>query len=229
MCGRYALWELELLAERFDLDLKEVASFKKQVHHRYNIAPTQTLPVITAAKAKHHLELMRWGYIPDWMKDPKDTFKYSSFNARSEGIFEKPMWKKAIREARCLIPSNGFYEWRATKTGKKPYFIKPKDQELFGFAGIYGLWKDAEGITWPTFSILTTSANNQMKTIHSRMPVILHPKDESRWLNSSNDSPETIADILKPYDSNGLDIVTVSKNVNSSRVDDKTLIVPMQV
>lgn len=227
MCGRYTLWELDMLGDRFAIGQQEFDGIKTELHATYNIAPTQTEPTIIQKGKKRHIALMRWGYVAPWMKDIKDTFKYTSFNARSEDIFIKPMWKRAIREARCLVPANGFYEWVHTKSGKQPYFIRPKDQELFGFAGVYGTWNDAEGREWPTYAILTTQSIGPMLDVHYRMPVIVHPKDEARWLDKSNDTLESIAGIMRPYEDGELEIVKVSKDVNSSRIDNPQLITPL--
>jgi putative SOS response-associated peptidase YedK len=170
---------------------------------------------------------MKWGFLPTWAKDPNDTFKYKTFNARAEDIFEKPTWRSAIRHTRCLIPANGFYEWQALKDGKQPYFIHPKDQQLFAFAGIYNIWKNDQGEELDTYSIITTSPNKEMSEIHNRMPVILHPKNEKQWLDTSNDTPESIVDLLKPYDNGLLEMYKVSRDVNTGRVDNENLIHPL--
>jgi putative SOS response-associated peptidase YedK len=227
MCGRYTLYQTGELAERFDLVEDEIQEIEADLKDRYNIAPTQILPTITERDSKKHIELMRWGYLPPWAKDERTVFKYKTFNARSEGIFEKPMWKRAIRERRCLVPSSGFYEWKDTPYGKQPYFIHPKDQGLFAFAGIYGSWKDAEGIEWHTYSILTTDPNHEMVEIHNRMPVILHPDDEDIWLDANTTDRNTISELLQPYEDGMLDMYEVSRDVNTSRVDSKTLIGPV--
>jgi putative SOS response-associated peptidase YedK len=227
MCGRYTLYQTGELAERFDLVEEEIQEIEADLKDRYNIAPTQILPTITERDSKKHIELMRWGYLPPWAKNERTVFKYRTFNARSEGIFEKPMWKRAIRERRCLVPSSGFYEWKDTPYGKQPYFIHPKDQGLFAFAGIYGSWKDAEGIEWHTYSILTTDPNHEMVEIHNRMPVILHPDDEDIWLDANTTDRNTINELLQPYEDGMLDMYEVSRDVNTSRVDSKTLIGPV--
>lgn len=227
MCGRYTLYEVDDLPDRFEVDPAELAALKDELKERYNISPTQLLPTITADSDKRHVQIMRWGYMPHWAKDPKSVFKYKTFNARSEEIFDKPTWKGAIRYHRCLVPSNGFYEWKAVADGKQPYFIHPKDQELFAFAGLFGTWRDVEGMEWSTFSIITTTPNAEMADIHTRMPVILHPGDEDRWLDPTNDNPNDIADLMRPYEDGMLEIWPVSREVNTSRVDNATLIGPL--
>lgn len=222
MCGRYTLYKTGEIPHMFNVPESEVEKFKA----RYNIAPSQNVPVVISREDGNHLEEMKWGFMTPWMKDPKDMFKYKMFNTRSEGVFEKPTWKKAIKFQRCLVPSNGFYEWKKEKDGKQPFFIKPKDQELFAFAGLFGHWKDAEGIEWGTYSILTTEANKDMNGIHDRMPVILKPDELATWLDPSMDEPDAIAELLCPYD-NGIEMFEVSRDVNSSRSDEACYIQPL--
>lgn len=224
MCGRYALWDLQAASEHFNVPPREFEEIIQHFMKNYNSAPTQFLPTVTADTKSRHMQLMRWGLVAPWMKDYKDTFKYSTFNARSEDIFQKPLWKKAIRETRCIVPANGFYEWKPTADGKQPFYVRPKNQKIFGFAGIYSKWEDAEGHSWPTYSIITTVPNNQMKDIHNRMPVILHKKDENRWLDSSLHEQQDLFDILQPYEDGGLEIVKVSRDVNNSRNNSPSLI-----
>jgi len=217
-----------MLAKRFNVEETGAKLVYERLHENYNIAPTQTEPTIIGNGKDRAIELMRWGFVAPWMKDLKDTFKYSSFNARSEDIFNKPMWKLAIRQTRCLVPANGFYEWLNTPSGKQPFYIKPRDQEIFSFAGLYGFWKDAEGMEWPNYSIITTHANKEMLDVHHRMPVIVHPGDETRWLDSEIDTPEDLLNIMQPYPDGHLEIIKVSREVNSSRNDGPTLIKPLR-
>jgi putative SOS response-associated peptidase YedK len=228
MCGRYALYDTDKLKDRFELPDEEVAEIEDDLRARYNVAPSQTMPAITEEDGHRHIEFMRWGYMPPWAKDSRSVFKYKTFNARSEDIFRKPTWKSAVRHRRCLVPSNGFYEWKATPSGKQPYFIHPTDQPLFAFAGVYGTWKDSEGVEWHDYAIITTAPNHDMENIHNRMPVILHPDEEDSWLDASLDEPETIEEFMHPYDDGRLDIYQVSRQVNSSRTEDtEALIGPL--
>lgn len=223
MCGRYTLNKTGELKGRFKLSDKKL----KELKDRYNIAPSQDVPVILEKDSDRVLENMKWGFMTPWMKDPKDMWKYKMFNARSEGIFEKPTWSKAIRFQRCLVPSTGFYEWTGSKGDKQPHLIKPKDQDLFAFGGVYGYWKDAEGIEWGTCSIVTTSANREMSKIHDREPVMLKPEDEALWLDPDMDEPDAIAELFKPYENGMLEIFEVSRDVNAARSDEARFIEPL--
>lgn len=227
MCGRYALFQTKQLGTRFHVPSDEMRAIEEELKARYNIGPSQTEPAIYEQGGREHIELMHWGFMPHWAHDFKSVFRYKTFNARSEEIFKKPTYRSAIKHTRCLVPSNGFYEWKATKGGKQPYFIRPKDQELFAFAGIYSQWEDESGQEWDTYSILTTEPNNQMEGIHDRMPVILHPDDEEAWLDESLDTPEVLQPLMQPYEDDGLEITEVSREVNSTRVDKETLVLPI--
>jgi len=212
MCGRYTLYSTDELEDRYRVEVSDA------IRANYNVAPSQTMPVIT----QDGLQMMRWGLIPPWAKDEKIGYKL--INARSETIFEKPMWKKAVTHRRCLIPANGFYEWQKNSDGKKPFYIHMRNEELFSFAGIWETWKH-EGQEWNTYSILTTQPNNEMKSIHDRMPVILHKEDEAQWLEA--DTEHDISVLLEPYTNGVLDTYEVSSEVNTVKVNNKTLIGPM--
>lgn len=212
MCGRYTLFDIRELEREYPLP--EDFTFEPQ----YNVAPTQIMPVIT----EQGVELMRWGLVPVWAKDEK--IGYRLINARSESVFEKPIWKAVITRKKCLIPANGFYEWKKESSGKQPYFVHPKDQELFMFAGVWEVWKH-DGREWHTYSILTTRANKEMENVHDRMPVILHKADWQQWLAA--DRREDIEPLLAPYKDDELELFEVSKDVNVVRTNNDTLIVPI--
>ncbi|MDB5181060.1 MAG: hypothetical protein JWO54_823 [Candidatus Saccharibacteria bacterium] len=212
MCGRYALFNIDEIVD--DYPLPEDFDFIPN----YNIAPTQTMPVIT----EDGMKLMRWGLIPSWSKDEK--IGYRLINARSESVFDKPIWKAVITRKKCLIPANGFYEWKKEEDGKQPYFIHPKDQSIFMFAGVWETWKH-EGKEWHTYSILTTEPNKEMSYIHDRMPVILQKDDWSQWLGA--DVEDDIVPLLQSYSDNGLETVQVSKDVNVVKTNNNTLVLPI--
>lgn len=212
MCGRYTLHTTDELEDRYRVEVSDA------IRANYNVAPSQTMPVIT----QDGLRMMRWGLIPKWAKDEKIGYKL--INARSETVFEKPMWNGIVKQRRCLIPANGFYEWKKQDDGKHPYYIHLKDQAIFSFAGLWETWEH-NGKIWETYSILTTSPNKEMESIHERMPVILHKDDEEQWLAADNQ--EDIQVLLKPYTDGKLDTFEVSKEVNTIKINNDTLIGPI--
>lgn len=227
MCGRYTLYRSKHLQARYHLTDTSAAELLADLNDRYNIAPSQESVVITQTDGQPHLELMRWGYLPPWAKDPKDIFKYKTFNARAEGVFDKPTWKNAVRYHRALVPSTGFYEWQSQTDGKQPFLIAPRGVAIFSFAGLYGTWRDPQGHEQHTYSIITTSANHDMAPIHDRMPVILTPEEESLWLDSQVDDPALLGQLLHPYPDGQLTISAVSRDVNSSHSDLARFIKPL--
>ncbi len=226
MCGRYTLHQKRAdIAKRYNL-----ASVPDDISENYNVAPGQYMPVVMQEPdGGRKLELMKWGLIPAWAKDPKIGYKL--INARDDTIFEKPIWRSLILKKRVLIPADGFYEWKRQSEGakelKRPFYIHPKQLNLFSFAGVWESWKDVEGKEWKTYSIITTEPNNEMAEVHNRMPVILHPEDESKWLDSSRQDRASIEPLLRPYEDNGLEMFEVSKEVNFTGNNDGRLIAPI--
>jgi len=220
MCGRYTLHKkVDEIAKRYNL-----ASVPKDIPENFNVAPGQIMPVITEDESGRKLEFMKWGLVPAWAKDPK--IGYRLINARDDTIFDKPMWRNVILKKRALIPADGFYEWKRAnvKGSKKPFYIHPKQLDIFSFAGVWEAWKDVEGKVFKTYSIITTEPNKEMSAVHDRMPVILHPEDEVSWLESARNDRASIEPLLLPYQDNGLDIYEVSSEVNSTRNNDPRLI-----
>lgn len=213
MCGRYVLWQTDTELE--DLYL---AAGLDDVSPNYNAAPTHQMPVFSHGT----LQKMRWGLIPSWAKDEK--LGYKLFNTRSETVFEKPMWKGLIARNRCLVPANGFYEWKKTGSGKIPYYIHLPGEPLFSFAGISETWRH-DGKDWHTFSIMTTRPNAEMEPIHDRMPVIIDPSDYDMWLTA--DSQDDISALLHPLADGSLEMHEVSTNVNVVKSSGKELILPV--
>jgi putative SOS response-associated peptidase YedK len=217
MCGRFSLTTGEaILNERFRL-----AGGIEPYVARYNCAPTQKLAVITQEEPRR-LSYFRWGLIPFWAKDEKIGNKM--INARAESIEEKPSYRNAFSKRRCLVPADGFYEWK-NENGKTPYRITLKDQQPFAMAGIWETWKNTEGRLIHSFSIITTAANELMKAIHDRMPVILTPENEETWLKSND--PREIRELLHPFEPEKMQAYEVSKLVNSPRNDDPALVLPV--
>ena len=217
MCGRYTLGKPQVIPKRFNTSNK-----LPLVDPTYNVAPSQTLPVIVK-KSPNKTALMRWGFIPHW----SNNRKFSMINIRSETTKEKPYFKKILLNNRCLIPADGFYEWKKVKLEKRfeklPYFIFLKNHPVFAFAGLYSSIEDAERKPVETFAILTSPPNFLMKPIHNRMPVILDKKDEEKWLDPENKNFDNLYKLLKPYPPAKMQAHVVSKRVNNPRNDNKKL------
>ena len=218
MCGRFQLSvKGKQISERFNVEV-----FDEFYKPNYNCAPSQKLPVITNTE-QHKLSYFKWGLIPFWAKDPRIGFKL--INTRSETILEKPSFKNAFKKRRCLIPANGFYEWKKDKN-KTPYRIFLKSEAIFSMAGIWETWKDAEERPIHSFSIITTKPNDLMESIHNRMPVILSPENEKQWLN--NDDEKILKKLFIPFESAKMDAHTISKRVNTPKNNAEEIILPVE-
>jgi putative SOS response-associated peptidase YedK len=188
---------------------------------RYNIAPTQPVPVIRQnPKTKDRsVSLMCWGLIPHWAKEP--SIAMSTINAKSETAATKPAFRDPLKFRRCLIPADGFYEWKRIATGKQPYCFEVGGGELFAFAGLWDGWKDSTGQWIKTCSILTTTPNALTATVHDRMPVILHADCYDLWLDPGMQNVTTISELLKPYDAGSMRSYPVSTRINHVANDDE--------
>jgi putative SOS response-associated peptidase YedK len=216
MCGRFSLHaNPEVIALAFELGLMP------ELEAHYNIAPSAKVLVVRADREKGRIaDLYRWGLIPGWAKDPAIGNKLA--NARGETVAEKPSFRNAFRRGRCLIPASGFYEWQGVKGRKQPYYIYPRDRELFGIAGITELWQGPDGPVH-TCAIITTEANDLMKNIHDRMPVILRPEDYAAWLASDNQATAELQQLIKPCPAAMMAAHPVSPRVNTAKHDDPAL------
>jgi putative SOS response-associated peptidase YedK len=196
---------------------------------RYNIAPTQSVPVIRQhpKEPRRDLSLMHWGLIPSWSKDSSGAA--GMINARSETAATLPAYREAFRHRRCLIPSNGFYEWQRSGSAKQPFCTVINDEELFGFAGLWERWRAADGQWVRSFSILTTTANSVASAIHHRMPVILPREHYDLWLDPGMQDAATAADMLQPYDAQQMRCFPVSHRVNSAMNDDAECALPIEL
>jgi|SRR6266851_6420220 len=198
MCGRYRLTAKErYLAEHFGIDDVEDVQWTP----RYNIAPTQQGVVIRQDRdqPKRTISLMRWGLIPYWAQDP--SFGNRTINAMAETASEKPAFREAMRKRRCLVPADGFFEWKKLSSKRKqPYNIGMLDDSVFAFAGLWDRWRSSSGELVESCSILTTDANSLTKDIHDRMPVILRPEDYDHWLDPGITDPEQVQELLHPFD-----------------------------
>jgi putative SOS response-associated peptidase YedK len=222
MCGRYTLTvEMDELAERFGCPTVVPA-----LTPRYNIAPTQTAPVIVAENGHNRLVLMRWGLIPFWAKDASIGSKM--INARLESIMDKPAFKYALKQRRCLVPADGYYEWQKNAQGKAPLRIVLPQRELFSFAGLWEKWYTAAGHTVFSFTIITTTPAPSVAAIHHRMPVILPREQEDYWLrglSAPTQEMESYLAALNPLQE--LTAYPVSTLVNSPACDDPRCIQPV--
>lgn len=216
MCGRY-----ELHTHPAALALAFGLAFPPMIRPRYNIAPTQDIPVIRIGQSgARELAQVRWGLVPRWAKDP--SIGARMINARAETIAEKPSFRTAFQRHRCLIPADGFYEWKqASSGGKQPIHVGMKDGRPFAFAGLTERWLSPEGEVLDTCTIVTTTANALLAAMHDRMPVIVAPADFARWLDVAN---LAVRDLLAPYPAEAMTWYPVSTRVNSVRNDDAALI-----
>lgn len=221
MCGRFALIsDSSTLQQTFNL-----TDVPERLLPRFNIAPSQPVAVITNA-APQEITFFRWGLIPFWAKDA--SIGASLINARAETAAEKPAFRSAFKRRRCLIPADGFFEWRKNDRGKKvPLFIHLRDRHPFALAGLWEVWFSPEGDEVRTCTILTTTPNSFMQPIHNRMPVILLPEHYAAWLVPDEQSPERLMPLLRPYDSAEMAAHPVSSLVNNPRNDTPECIEPV--
>ena len=217
MCGRYSLTKpINTLKEHFQAIAMEMDHDK-----RYNIAPSQSVPIVVAGEQGREIHAMRWGLIPSWAKDP--ALGNRLINARAETVHEKPSFKSSFKKQRCLVPTDGFYEWQTCDKGKVPQYIRLHTGGLFAFAGLWSEWDSGTEIL-QTFTIITPEANRELQSIHHRMPVILMPQDYDSWLA---DFPQHHTSLLKPLREGLLDHYEISKTVNSPKNDSKECLQPL--
>jgi putative SOS response-associated peptidase YedK len=219
MCGRY-----ELHSSPAALALAFGLPHPPEIQPRYNIAPTQQVPVVRlAADGARELSQLRWGLVPFWAKDL--TIGNRMINARGETIATKPGFREAYRKSRCLLPADGFYEWaKLAGGGRQPIRAAMKSGELFALAGLWSRWRSREGERIETCTIVTTEANELLQHVHDRMPVILAPGDYDRWLDVDEKDP---ADLIRPFASAVMLAYPVSARVSSPKNDDPGLIEPI--
>ena len=211
MCGRYRLSRRKQLVEEYF----DAASDAEEWSPRYNVAPTQPVPVIrrNSKEPVRELSLMRWGLIPFWAKD--SSVAASMINARSETAATKPAFRDALKSRRCLIPADGFYEWMRTGKRKQPFCFEVNEGKLLAFAGLWEGWKDPSGQWVKSCSILTTTPNAVTSAAHDRMPAILDPNSYDLWLDPGMQNVAAISELLKPCDARLMECYPVSSRVNS--------------
>jgi putative SOS response-associated peptidase YedK len=222
MCGRFVQYsDPEIYASRYALDrVCEAAP-------RYNLAPTQpVLAVRVGGDDCRELVPLRWGLIPGWSKGPDS--RYSMINARAESVAEKPAYRNAFRQHRCLIPAEGFYEWRTTPSGKQPYLIRRRDGQPFAMAGLWERWQRGDEAAIESCTIVVTDANAVIRPIHDRMPAVLSPEGFTAWLDPDNRDTAALAALLRPAPASDWTLFPVSRRVNSPRNDDAELLAPVE-
>ncbi len=221
MCGRFTLTTPgEILAEIFEL--AEVP----ELSPRYNIAPTQPIATVrlVAEPKVRRLDQLRWGLIPSWAKDP--AIGNRMINARAETVSEKPAYRSAFRRRRCLVPADGFYEWRKTGASKQPFLVRKPGGQPFAMAGLWETWKPpGGGDPVESCAIITTDANDFMRPIHNRMPVIVERDAYGLWLDPGTD-PAKLRALLRPCANDALEAYRVSRHVNDPRNDDPQCVAP---
>lgn len=210
MCGRFARKsDPKRLAKEF-----KVAE-APEVEPSYNVAPTHNILAVRQGGDGREMTLLKWGLVPSWAKDAAIGAKL--INARSETIEEKPSFRDAFRRRRCIIPADGFYEWKREGGGKQPYFFRLKDERPFGFAGLWDRWEGEGGQVINSCTILTTEANGVLRPVHDRMPVILHPEDYETWLEAGERERTLLRELLRPYPEGEMTGHPVSPAVNGTR------------
>ena len=227
MCGRYNIIpDVKVWVTVFGLS-EEVGKPISNLALNYNVAPTQDVPIIRINKdsSQRELVLAHWGLIPFWATDVK--IGYRMINARAETVAEKPAFRAAFRKHRCLIPISGFYEWRKNGSAKQPYLIRMKDERPFALAGLWERWRNREdGTKLESCTIIVTGANQYITPIHDRMPVILSPKNYSRWLDPD---AEELNSLLTPCPNDWLHAYPVSTYVNIPRNNDARCIERVEI
>jgi putative SOS response-associated peptidase YedK len=227
MCGRYRLSRRKQIVEEYF----DTVSDEPDWNPRYNIAPTQPVPVIRQHPKEpvRELSLMKWGLVPSWSKNLSGAA--SMINARSESASTKPAFRDALKSRRCLIPADGFYEWKRDGKTKQPYCFEVNDGELFqlfAFAGLWDRWKDPNGNWIKTCSILTTIPNAVTSVVHDRMPVILDPESYDLWLDPGMTKVEAVSELLKPFDARLMRCYPVSTRINHVANDDEECSRPVE-
>jgi putative SOS response-associated peptidase YedK len=222
MCGRYTLTiDAAVLADFFAIGEVPV------LVPRYNIAPTQAVPVVRIdAEGRRLWSEVRWGLIPFWAKDTRIGARM--INARAETVADKPAFRTAFHRRRCLIPADGFIEWKKEAGGKQPHLIRFADGRPFAFAGIWEQWRPADGDALESCAIITTGANDLVAAVHDRMPVILPPDTHSRWLGPTASQESGLTELLVPHAGDEMEAVAVNPRVNSPANDDPECLQPME-
>jgi putative SOS response-associated peptidase YedK len=218
MCGRYCI-------STAPEAIRRLFRYPQQPNFppRYNVAPTQPVPIVRVVNGEREFALVRWGLIPSWVKDPKDFSLL--INARGESVQEKPAFKNAIRRRRCLFPADGFYEWKTEGGRKRAFFARPTNDGPVAFAGLWETWMGPNGEEMETAAIVTTQANREMSAVHHRAPVIIAPDQFDFWLSPMIDGQEA-ASLIRPAPDGSMEVYPVSSAVGNFANDTPDLITP---
>jgi putative SOS response-associated peptidase YedK len=223
MCGRYTITSApEALRALFRY------AGQPNFPARFNIAPTQPIPIVRLVEGRREFALVRWGFLPSWVKDP-NAFSLI-INARGESVCDKPAFRAAMKRRRCLIPADGFYEWQATGKGpKQPFYIHARSGEPLAFAGLWETWEGPNGESVDTAAIVTTRANATLAPLHDRMPVVIAPDAFDLWLNCGEVDARTAEALIAPAPDDLLEAWPVSTAVNRTANDNAELILPLDL
>lgn len=221
MCSRYSLTSPPE-AVRAYFAYRETPNFPA----RYNVAPTQSVPVVCREGNERSFRMMRWGLLPWFVKDPK-TFP-TLINARVEGVMSKSAFREAFAYRRCLVPADGFYEWTGRKGAKRPFMLRPSAGGLIAFAGLWERWRDREGNETDTVAILTCDANRTVGALHDRMPVVLPKETFEAWLDCEATAAEEALALLRPAPDDLFEAVELDPKINDSRKDEPGIQEPLQ-
>ena len=220
MCGRFVITSAPSA-------LRQLFGYIEQPNFppRYNVAPTQPIPVVLAENGARHFQLMRWGLLPSWVKDPRGFTLL--INARSETVLEKPAFKRVIRRRRGLIPADGYYEWKAIDGRKQPFFIHRADGTPLGFAALFETWVGPNGEEVDTVAIVTAAASEDLAALHDRVPVTISPRDVERWLDCRGDEVDAVLSLMTAPRIGEFAWHPVSSRVNRVANDDEQLLLPI--
>jgi putative SOS response-associated peptidase YedK len=221
MCGRFTLHTPpDELREHFGVDAVP------DIGASYNVAPSQSVPAVRVADRQREMVLLRWGLVPSWAKEAK--VGYRMINARAETVADKPAYRAAFRRRRCLIPADGFYEWQQTDAGKQPWYFRMQQGGVFAFAGLWEHWEGRDEVV-ESCSIIVTGANDTVRPVHDRMPVIIEPADYVQWLDPEIQDTGQLRHLLHPCPADEMTACPVSRRVNNPVNNDAHCIEPVDV
>jgi putative SOS response-associated peptidase YedK len=219
MCGRYTI-----TVTMEELVLRYLTNDTSIIHYapKFNAAPMQYIPAVIHTGSRNKIGELRWGLVPSWAQDDKLGSKM--INARAESLLDKASFKKLVSSRRCIIPADGYYDWKKQASSKQPFRIGMRDGSLFSMAALYDIWIDSNGKKLSSCTIITTTPNQPMSEIHDRMPVILRPEDEADWLGRDNHDVQNLMKLLRPYESSRMRAYPVAPAVGNVKNDYRELL-----